>query len=269
VPRTGTALRVRACNREAGAILTLSVTVGRSRRARGHTIGLLGGLPEPWSAGHDRDVTLPVVVPMLASTGQPTGDLSGWSWEVKWDGWRALVYIDGSVRVRTRTGRDVTSSLPELAAAAEALGGRTAILDGELVVCHANAVNFYALSGRMAATGRSALRAAATTPVTFIAFDLMYLDGDDLTGWPLMQRKHLLDKMDLDGPWTVNRWYPGDGDALFAACVELHHEGVVAKRLDSPYRPGRRTRTWLKRKCPDWLEFDAPRRQPAGWLARG
>jgi bifunctional non-homologous end joining protein LigD len=200
---------------------------------------------------------------MLATTGQVTGDPSEWSWEVKWDGWRALVYVDGSVRVRTRTGRDVTASLPELAPLGEALAGRTAILDGELVVCQANTVSFYQLSGRMAAAGRSALRAAATTPVTFVAFDLVHLDGDDLTGRPLVERKHLLDQLHLDGTaCTVNHWYPGDGDALFSVCVDQHHEGVVAKRLDSPYRPGRRTRTWLKRKCPDWLEFDAPRRRP-------
>ena len=72
----------------------------------------------------------------------------------------------------------------------------------------------------------------------------------------------LLDGLGLVGPlWATNGWYC-DGETLFAVCAEHHHEGVVAKRLDSPYLPGRRTRTWLKRKCPEWNRDHAPRRRP-------
>ena len=97
----------------------------------------------------------------------------------------------------------------------------------------------------MAHTGRHARWAATQVPVTFVAFDLLHLAGDDLTGRPLVERKVLLDDLRLVGPaWATNGWYC-DGDTLFAVCAEHHHEGVVAKRLDSPYLPGRRARTWL------------------------
>jgi bifunctional non-homologous end joining protein LigD len=100
-------------------------------------------------------------------------------------------------------------------------------------------------------------------PVTFIAFDLLHLDGQDLTGLPLVERKRILDELQLVGPaWTVNGWYPGDGDALFQVCAELAHEGVVAKKLDAPYLRGIRSRSWLKKKTPSWVRDHAPHRRP-------
>ena len=112
-------------------------------------------------------------------------------------------------------------------------------------------------------TGRMARWAASQVPVTFVAFDLLHLDGEDLTGLPLVERKHLLDELHLVGPsWVTNGWYPGDGDTLLQVCGELGHEGLVAKRLDAPYLPGRRSRSWLKRKCPAWKRDHAPRRRP-------
>jgi bifunctional non-homologous end joining protein LigD len=105
--------------------------------------------------------------------------------------------------------------------------------------------------------------AASEVPVTFIAFDLLHLDGQDLTGQTLVERKRLLDDLHLVGPaWATNGWYPGDGEELFQICAELGHEGVVAKRLDAPYLAGRRVRTWLKRKTPDWKRDHLPRRRP-------
>ena len=93
---------------------------------------------------------------------------------------------------------------------------------------------------------------------------MLHPDGQDLTGRPRLERKQALDDLGLVGPaWAVNRWYPGGGDDVFQACAENGHEGVVAKRLDSINQAGRRTRYWLKRKCPAWLDFDAPRRRPA------
>jgi bifunctional non-homologous end joining protein LigD len=106
---------------------------------------------------------LPVLRPMLATTGQPGGDQGQWSYEVKWDGWRALVYVDGGLRVRTRTGRLVSDSLPELASLVEILDGHGVILDGELVACPQGKVDFYALAPRMMHTGRMA-RWAAVVP---------------------------------------------------------------------------------------------------------
>jgi bifunctional non-homologous end joining protein LigD len=200
---------------------------------------------------------------MLASNGEPQGDLERWSTEAKWDGWRALVYIDGSLRVRTRTGRQVSDSLPELTGLVDALDGHSVILDGELVACPEGKVDFYAVAPRMSHTGRMARWAAQEVPVTFISFDLLHLDGQDLTALPLVERKRLLDELHLAGPaWATNGWHQGDGDTLFRVCSELGHEGVVAKRLDAPYLPGRRTRTWLKRKPDAWKRDHAPRRRP-------
>jgi bifunctional non-homologous end joining protein LigD len=90
--------------------------------------------------------------------------------ECKWDGWRALVYIDGEVRVRTRTGRQVADSLPELTGLVDAVDGHRVILDGELVACRDGAVDFYSLAPRMMHTGRTAQWAASQVPVTFIIF---------------------------------------------------------------------------------------------------
>jgi bifunctional non-homologous end joining protein LigD len=200
---------------------------------------------------------------MLATTGQPGGDPGAFSYEVKWDGWRAMVYVDGGLRVRTRTGRQVSDSLPELLGLVDALDGHRVILDGELVAISNLKVDFYALAPRMLHTGRTATWAASQVPVTFIAFDLLHLDDEDLTGMPLAERKRMLDELHLVGPaWAVSHWYPGDGDTLFQVASELGHEGVVAKRLDAPYLPGIRSRAWLKRKCPAWKRDHAPRRRP-------
>jgi bifunctional non-homologous end joining protein LigD len=200
---------------------------------------------------------------MLATSGQPGGEQAAWSWEVKWDGWRALLYIDRGLRVRTRTGRQVSDSLPELSGLVDAVEGHSVILDGELVACRDGKVDFYLLAPRMSHTGRTAAWAATQVPVTFLAFDLLHLDGQDLTNLPLVERKRRLDELHLVGPaWMANGWYPGDGDALFQVCRELGHEGVVAKRLDAPYLPGIRSRSWLKRKTPDWKRDHAPRRRP-------
>ena len=90
-------------------------------------------------------VPLPRIAPFWRAAGASSGNPTGWLTEVKWDGWRAIVAVDETVRVRTRRGRDVTESVPELAPLAGVLTGRTAVLDGELVTCTDGAVDFYAL----------------------------------------------------------------------------------------------------------------------------
>jgi bifunctional non-homologous end joining protein LigD len=151
---------------------------------------------------------------MLAAVGEPVRDLDLWSVEAKWDGWRALVYIeDGRLKVRTRAGRQVADALPELAGLVEALSGRSAILDGELIALVDGVVDFYRLAPRMSYTGRHARWAATQIPVTFVAFDLLHLDCQDLTSAPLVERKQLLDDLHLVGPaWAVNGWHSGEGE---------------------------------------------------------
>jgi bifunctional non-homologous end joining protein LigD len=115
---------------------------------------------------------------MLSSVGEPVRDLDLWSYEVKLDGWRAVVYIkDGRLKVRTRAGRQVTDALPELAGLVDVLRGRNAILDGELVACDDGEIDFYRLAPRMRYTGQHARRAATQIRVTLVAFDLLHLDG--------------------------------------------------------------------------------------------
>lgn len=187
---------------------------------------------------------------MKATAGDlPTGD--GWIYEVKWDGMRALAFIDGPrVRIQSANERDVTASWPELAGLADAVPATTALLDGELVATgDAGRPSFGRLQQRMhIANPVEARRRAAEVPVTYVVFDLLHLDGHDLTGRPLADRRRLLERLLDPGPaWRCSPVHD-DGPALLAAADERGLEGVVAKRLDSTYEPGKRTRTWRKVK---------------------
>jgi bifunctional non-homologous end joining protein LigD len=190
------------------------------------------------------------LVPMKATAGDlPTDE--GWAFEVKWDGMRALTWIDGpSWRVQSVNERDVTASWPELAGLAEALPAATALLDGELVATdEAGRPDFGRLQQRMHVSDPAeARRRAAEVPVTYVVFDLLHLDGHDLMGRPWSDRRRLLDQVVEPGV----RWRPSpvhdDGAELLTAADERGLEGVVAKRVDSIYVPGSRARTWRKVK---------------------
>ena len=187
---------------------------------------------------------------MKATAGDlPEGD--GWTYEVKWDGMRALCFIDhGRLRVQSANERDVTASWPELADLPEAVVATTALLDGELVATDATGrPSFGLLQQRMHVTGAAEVRQrAAEVPVAYVVFDLLHLDGHDLTRLPLADRRRLLEQVLEAGPrWRISPLHD-DGPALRAAAIERGLEGVVAKRLDSPYEPGGRTRTWRKVK---------------------
>lgn len=190
------------------------------------------------------------LAPMKATAGDlPTGP--GWTYEVKWDGMRAIVFVDGDrLRVQSANLRDVTVSWPELAGLPEALPAETAILDGELVATdEAGRPSFGRLQQRMhIAAAAEAARRAADVPVTYVVFDLLHLDGNDLTALPLADRRRLLDHVLEPGPrWRTSPVHE-DGAALLEAAGAQGLEGVVAKRADSRYEPGARVRTWLKVK---------------------
>ena len=200
--------------------------------------------------------------PMLASAGAIRGEADAYAFEPKLDGWRAIVTVASRrVEVRTRHGRDVTDSVPELAGIAAAVEGRGVVLDGELVAHRGTPSSFYRLSGRMAARRPVAVDAArARTPVTFVAFDVLWLDAD-LTALAYQDRRHRLEGLELQGPaWCTVSSFPGAGPELFAACHTLGLEGLVAKRLDSPYEPGVRSKAWVKAKCAAWLADHAGHR---------
>jgi DNA ligase D-like protein (predicted ligase) len=177
------------------------------------------------------------------------GDQEGWAFEPKWDGYRALGHVvGGGLTLRSRNGVDMAGWFPELGGLVGALGGRTGVLDGEVVaVDEEGRPSFEALQRRMA--GRAGRRRGAA--VSYLVFDLLWLDGRQLTGAPYAERRRLLEDLALAGPsWQTVASFagPGAGTALLAATREQGLEGVVAKRLQSRYLPGRRTRNWLKVK---------------------
>jgi DNA ligase D-like protein (predicted ligase) len=174
-------------------------------------------------------------------------DQGGWAFEPKWDGYRALGHVvGGGVVLRSRNGVDMAGWFPELGGLAGALGDHVGVLDGEVVAFDTGGrPSFEALQQRMASrVGRR--RGAA---VTYLVFDLLWLDGRLLTGLPYVERRRLLEDLEVAGPaWQTVGSFPGTGTALLAATREQGLEGVVAKRLQSTYLPGRRTRNWLKTK---------------------
>jgi bifunctional non-homologous end joining protein LigD len=194
------------------------------------------------------------IVPMLArlSTTVPPDD-ERWGYEIKWDGVRlvAYVYEDGTVRLETRNLNDATRRYPEATAIGSALGGRSAVLDGEIVAFDERGrSSFERLQGRMHLTGDAAIDARThNTPLQYMVFDLLYLDGESLMRLPYTERRARLEALDLNGPgWRTPAYHAGDGAALLEASAAQGLEGIVAKRLDSAYEPGRRPGSWLKIK---------------------
>jgi bifunctional non-homologous end joining protein LigD len=195
---------------------------------------------------------------MLATAGvMPSGD--AWAFEVKWDGVRALAAVAGGrVDVVGRSGRDVTARYPELQGLANALHGRDAVLDGEIVACDEKGIpSFERLQERMHVDDRAMVAALAQrVPVVYMIFDLIALDGASLATLPYRERRARLEELALDGPaWQVPPNTIGDGSTIAAFTLEHDIEGVVAKRLDSRYEPGRHSTSWRKIKNTRRQEF--------------
>jgi bifunctional non-homologous end joining protein LigD len=192
------------------------------------------------------------VEPMKATLAELPRDDEGWGYEIKWDGVRAIAYVPpGHLRLESRNLREITSQYPEVGAITRALGGRPAVLDGELVAFDDEGrPSFQRLQRRMHVAGDAEVRRRMRdVPVTYVLFDLLYLDGELLVERPYEERRELLESLALEGPsWQTPAYHRGDGAALLAASSEQGLEGIVAKRLASPYRPGKRSRDWLKVK---------------------
>ncbi|MEU6236021.1 hypothetical protein [Kitasatospora sp. NPDC047058] len=192
-------------------------------------------------------VRLPRIEPMLATAGPlPSGP--GWWAEVKWDGVRAVAYREGgSVRLAGRHDADYTEQFPEVIEALAGVPGPL-VLDGELVVMRGGLPSFTALQSRIHRTRPAAVRAAATsTPALFVAFDVLHL-GRPLLAEPYQQRRAVLEGLDLErtGLRVPPAW-TSVGEA-YGWTKEHRLEGVIAKRSDSSYRPGARSRDWIKIK---------------------
>jgi len=197
------------------------------------------------------------IAPMLALPGSPPpGRLADWSVEMKWDGVRALAFVEsGQVRLVSRTGKDVSATYPDLAPLAgaldEAVSGGQALLDGEIVAFADGRPDFETLQPRMhVSSADAAYRLSATIPVSYLAFDVLHAGGVRLLSRPYSERRKILNTLISNGPrWLVPPNFPGpDLDAVRAASVANGLEGVVVKRLGSPYEPGARSGDWLKVK---------------------
>jgi bifunctional non-homologous end joining protein LigD len=193
------------------------------------------------------------VQPMLATAGELPDDVDRWALEVKWDGVRAIVYVSGGkVRVVGRRGIEETGRYPELQTLADLLPDQTAVLDGEIVAFDEGRPSFERLQQRMH-VDHPGTRLIRQVPVHYVVFDLPYLGGHPLYDVPYRERRALLDELELAaGPIEAPPYLPGaDADQLqelLDYTKEQGLEGLIAKRLDSPYRPGRRVDFWRKVK---------------------
>ncbi|MFD3814351.1 non-homologous end-joining DNA ligase [Streptomyces rubiginosohelvolus] len=193
---------------------------------------------------------------MLATPGPlPSAEVEDrWAFEVKQDGQRAMVYLpgDGTILLRARSGTDITPAYPELLPLADALGTRSALLDGEIVALDDQGrSDFERLQKRMGLAGSSAkaARMAGQVPAHLMLFDVVHLDGRLLTGLPYAERRGELEGLRLAGPaWSTPAAITGHGAEAWEMARGAGLEGLIAKRLTSRYEPGTRSKTWVKIK---------------------
>ncbi|HVL88487.1 MAG TPA: non-homologous end-joining DNA ligase [Candidatus Thermoplasmatota archaeon] len=192
------------------------------------------------------------VVPMMAKLSGLPKDDPAWGYEIKWDGVRAVAFVQGGrVRLQSRNLLDVTAQYPEIAGLGPALGSREAVLDGEIVAFDEKGTpSFQRLQPRMGLQSEAAVRRMQrAVPVTYVLFDVLYLEGESLLARPYDKRRRILEALGLEGPhWQTPSYHRGDGAALLAATRAKGLEGIMAKRLDSPYEPGLRSGAWRKIK---------------------
>src|SRR3954470_2685080 len=200
----------------------------------------------------DREPMPEKVPPTLRRTSRdlPPGD--NWAYEIKWDGVRAIGYAEGGrLRLESRNGNSITPRYPELRELGRALGAHEAILDGEVVALdESGRPSFQRLQRRMHLTSEGQVRRLAQSePVVYMIFDLLWLDGHSLMAESYETRPARLTELALGGPtWQAPAHHVGDGEAMLAASRAQELEGIVAKRLDCPYIPGRRSPGWVKIK---------------------
>ncbi len=185
-------------------------------------------------------------------------DPTGWMFEPKWDGVRAIARVWGDgVTLHSRVGNDVTGGYPELAQLGPALGDRAMVLDGEIIAFDDKGhPSFERLQRRMhvRGPGRSLM---AEVPVLYVVFDVLWLDGRLLTAEPFSERRRSLEDLNLKGPsWQTSPLLAeAPDDDMLAACRRIGFEGYVGKLASAPYAVGRRSKSWTKIKCFGRREF--------------
>ena len=237
--------------------------IGRSGDRDGEKDWMIHRMDPPADAG--REAMPERLTPMLAGPGTLPPDTSQWSFEVKWDGVRAIAYVKpGRLRLESRNLNDISEAYPEVRGILRDLGMRDVVLDGEIVAFDdGGRPSFERLQRRMHVTSPSAIRRLSkSTPVVYAIFDLLYLDGRSLMGLHYDERRAALEELELGGAaWRVPAAHPQRGQALLDATEAQGLEGIVAKRRDSRYEPGRRTGAWIKIKHTRRQELVI-----AGWL---
>lgn len=189
---------------------------------------------------------------MKATSGDlPIGD--AWGYEIKWDGMRIIAFIeDGEIRLQSSNLLDATASFPELEGLADSLSGvGSVVLDGEVIAFDDEGrPSFKRLQQRMHVSDRSAAALRATAvPAVFVGFDLLHLQGHDTVDLPFENRRKLLVDILETGPrWRTTDLHLDGGQDLLDVVTSQHLEGLVAKRLDSGYKPGKRSSLWRKIK---------------------
>jgi bifunctional non-homologous end joining protein LigD len=197
---------------------------------------------------------------MLAKPGEvPESGTDDWAYEIKWDGVRVLGYADrGKWCMLSRRLEDVRARYPELEEIADVLKDHSAIVDGEVVALDDEGrPRFQLIQSRMGLTSPAAVKAKAKQqPVDYVIFDLLHLDGHCVRDLPYLERRELLEGLGLDGPrWRVPSYRLDGGPDLLEAARRQGLEGIVSKRADSSYRPGKRTGEWIKTRVWQRQEF--------------
>jgi bifunctional non-homologous end joining protein LigD len=193
-----------------------------------------------------------LIKPMLASPGKLPYDNNQYSFEIKWDGLRAILYYTtDQIIITSRNLRNITSQYPELQQLREMLVGQQIILDGEIIAFNKKGhPSFPLLQQRMGLSSPTSIKnKMLEIPVTYIIFDILYLNQRSLVDLPYTERRQILEKLNLTGAnWQTPPYQQGSGKEILTAVSALKLEGIVAKRLTSSYTPGKRSENWLKIK---------------------
>lgn len=198
------------------------------------------------------------IAPMLIGADGDAFDDVNYLFEIKWDGERCIAYLDPKTGTELRNKRNVKMlpKVPELSEIHKQVTKRC-ILDGELMVLKDGKPDFFEIQRRSLMSNRFRIELAAKQyPATFIAYDILYLDGQDVTLLPLEQRKALLQKtVRQNERLAISKTIEGQGKALYRFAEQQQLEGIVAKRKDSVYIQGKRTKDWIKIKCMEDDDF--------------
>ncbi len=190
------------------------------------------------------------ILPMLAETSDPF-DSADYYFEPKWDGLRCIAYLrNRKVELQNRNLKMVTKSYPELGEIGGNIASKATILDGEIVILENGLPSFEALQNRFGVDNPLQVKALSRkAPTTYIAFDLLHLNGNDIVERPLSYRREKLAGIVRDGPHILlSQYIPEKGKSYFQKAVQLGFEGVMAKKANSTYQMGDRTTDWLKIK---------------------